>query len=334
MIVYCEKCNSKFQVEDAKIPEAGIKARCSVCSHAFLLKKEPVATTPVIPAEPAPKPVQEAEKKSVAGEFDASIFKEEASPKEPAAVSVNSSATAAKAASPPADNGGFFSRNTSQPEPASASAASSQGGDIVVEIAEPSMFDDVQEIYEAAEPVAENRGSATVSPGNIFAAFDNRRKPEAAETTAAGTRRAWDEPAGNAAASDEMARYGFSSGNETTPFTEPPLTKPAAGPTINTNARFPEVISSAGLPSGQVMGRAEREIVSLLDQKGMTDEYVVQMVQEVCNAVKYVEGVEKPDWPTRMMGLEMLCKIKGLYAGEKKEDPANRQVQIVTGINM
>ena len=66
----------------------------------------------------------------------------------------------------------------------------------------------------------------------------------------------------------------------------------------------------------------------------MTDDYVVQMVQEICHATKYVEGVEKPDWQTRIMGLDMLCKIKGLYATEKRDDPVNRQVQILTGFNM
>ena len=46
MIVNCEKCNSKFQVDDAKIPEAGIKGRCSVCAHVFILKKLPAAAEP------------------------------------------------------------------------------------------------------------------------------------------------------------------------------------------------------------------------------------------------------------------------------------------------
>ncbi len=75
-------------------------------------------------------------------------------------------------------------------------------------------------------------------------------------------------------------------------------------------------------------------IISLLDENGLSDDYVVKMVQEVCGATKYVEGVEKPDWPIRLQGLDILCKIKGLYPTDKKNDPANRQVQIVTGINM
>ena len=134
----------------------------------------------------------------------------------------------------------------------------------------------------------------------------------------------------------EMSKFGFASRRDETNFSasEPAVQKAAAETTTTSTMRFPEVMPSAGgqLPSNQVVGKPEREIINLLEERGMTDDYVVQMVQEICKAVKYVEGAEKPDWPTRMMGLEMLCKIKGLYAGEKKEDPTNRQVQI--GINM
>ncbi len=83
-----------------------------------------------------------------------------------------------------------------------------------------------------------------------------------------------------------------------------------------------------------MLQQPDREITMLLDQSGLSDDYVVRMVQEVCEATRYVEGVEKPDWPTRLQGLDILCKIKGLYPSEKKNDPTNRQVQIVTGINM
>jgi len=71
----------------------------------------------------------------------------------------------------------------------------------------------------------------------------------------------------------------------------------------------------------------------MLDEKGLTDDYVVQKVHEVCEATRNVEGHEKPDWPIRVIGIDMLCKIKGLYKPEKKDD-SNKQFQIVTGINM
>ncbi len=39
MVVECEECQAKFKVDDSKIPEKGIKARCSKCKHLFLVKR-------------------------------------------------------------------------------------------------------------------------------------------------------------------------------------------------------------------------------------------------------------------------------------------------------
>ena len=75
-------------------------------------------------------------------------------------------------------------------------------------------------------------------------------------------------------------------------------------------------------------------IIAILEEKGLSDEYVVQKVHEVCEATRNVEGHEKPDWPVRIVGIDMLCKIKGLYKSDKKDDLSNKQLQIVTGINM
>ena len=35
MIVDCEKCDSKFNLDDTLIQENGSKVRCSVCKHIF-----------------------------------------------------------------------------------------------------------------------------------------------------------------------------------------------------------------------------------------------------------------------------------------------------------
>lgn len=306
MIVYCEKCNSKFQVDDAKIPDAGIKARCSVCSHAFLLKKEPVVAAPTQPARPA-EPIQQKESKS---EFEPSVFKD--SPAEADAGQSNLVGA----------GGPFFSRTATASEAASETA----NNDVVVEVASSTSFD--EEIFAAHEQESAGLAEAfTAEPAQIakpaagydaFAAFVERQKDSAAST----------------AAEPERPRFTF---NTATPSaTEPQAAKATENNATVSAIRVPEVVSSADgqLPAAPIMGRTERAIIAKLDDRGMTDDYVVEMVQEVCQAVKYVEGMEKPDWPTRMMGLEMLCKIRGLYAGEKRDDPTNRQLQIVAGINM
>jgi predicted Zn finger-like uncharacterized protein len=38
MIITCEECTTRFNLDDARIPEAGAKVRCSKCKHAFFVK--------------------------------------------------------------------------------------------------------------------------------------------------------------------------------------------------------------------------------------------------------------------------------------------------------
>lgn len=37
MIIACEKCATRFQLDDAQVPAAGVKVRCSRCRHAFVV---------------------------------------------------------------------------------------------------------------------------------------------------------------------------------------------------------------------------------------------------------------------------------------------------------
>jgi len=37
VIVTCERCNTRFQLADARVPEGGARVRCSRCKHAFLV---------------------------------------------------------------------------------------------------------------------------------------------------------------------------------------------------------------------------------------------------------------------------------------------------------
>lgn len=48
--VTCPSCSSSFPVDPAKIPEGGVKARCTQCNDVFRIEK---------PADPAPEPVME-----------------------------------------------------------------------------------------------------------------------------------------------------------------------------------------------------------------------------------------------------------------------------------
>jgi len=38
LVVECRKCGTRFQLDPARIPDAGIRVRCSRCKHAFFLK--------------------------------------------------------------------------------------------------------------------------------------------------------------------------------------------------------------------------------------------------------------------------------------------------------
>lgn len=57
MVVICGKCQRKFNLDDAKIPETGVKVRCSKCGFTFLVQKPapPQAEKPKAPAA-SPRP--------------------------------------------------------------------------------------------------------------------------------------------------------------------------------------------------------------------------------------------------------------------------------------
>jgi len=41
VIITCEKCQTRFQLDDSRVPENGLRARCSRCEHAFFVKPMP-----------------------------------------------------------------------------------------------------------------------------------------------------------------------------------------------------------------------------------------------------------------------------------------------------
>ena len=62
MIVVCEQCNRKFKLDEAKVPEAGIKVKCSKCGHTFRVHRPdaqpeaPAGASPETPPTPDSSP--------------------------------------------------------------------------------------------------------------------------------------------------------------------------------------------------------------------------------------------------------------------------------------
>jgi predicted Zn finger-like uncharacterized protein len=46
MIIQCDQCNTKFKLDDAKVPDKGVKVRCAKCKNIFLVQKEAPAEEP------------------------------------------------------------------------------------------------------------------------------------------------------------------------------------------------------------------------------------------------------------------------------------------------
>lgn len=51
MNVTCPSCTTVFRVDPAKVPERGVRARCSVCSNLIAVRRPPVAA-PALPPDP------------------------------------------------------------------------------------------------------------------------------------------------------------------------------------------------------------------------------------------------------------------------------------------
>jgi predicted Zn finger-like uncharacterized protein len=40
MIIQCEKCKTRFKLDDSRVTESGVRVRCSRCSHTFIVKRD------------------------------------------------------------------------------------------------------------------------------------------------------------------------------------------------------------------------------------------------------------------------------------------------------
>ncbi len=53
MIVICNSCQTKYNVDERKVPASGVRVKCHKCQNIILIK--PLETVPVAPAASAPK---------------------------------------------------------------------------------------------------------------------------------------------------------------------------------------------------------------------------------------------------------------------------------------
>lgn len=63
MIIQCEKCLTKFRLDDSRVTERGVKVRCTKCKHVFTVRKEEPETEPFESESVAvlPSPVEQSE---------------------------------------------------------------------------------------------------------------------------------------------------------------------------------------------------------------------------------------------------------------------------------
>jgi len=52
MIVTCEECNTRFNLDESLLKETGSKVRCSICKHIFVAHPEPVVSEPEVSSTP------------------------------------------------------------------------------------------------------------------------------------------------------------------------------------------------------------------------------------------------------------------------------------------
>jgi len=80
MIIKCEKCQTKFRLDDSKVTDRGVKVRCTKCKHVFRVHKEnteELSSQPVEVLADSSLPVKGEEPKSSGEE---SIFSDESAP--------------------------------------------------------------------------------------------------------------------------------------------------------------------------------------------------------------------------------------------------------------
>jgi len=69
------------------------------------------------------------------------------------------------------------------------------------------------------------------------------------------------------------------------------------------------------LMQSQVVKRA---MADLLEEEGLSDAFIARKLHQFCEAKKKDEIGEVPDFHVQLRGLEMLCRLRGLFKSEGK----------------
>jgi predicted Zn finger-like uncharacterized protein len=48
VVITCEECTTRFQLDDSRVPETGVRVRCSRCQHSFFVKRTPESGVAVV----------------------------------------------------------------------------------------------------------------------------------------------------------------------------------------------------------------------------------------------------------------------------------------------
>ncbi|HHL40536.1 MAG TPA: DUF3426 domain-containing protein [Deltaproteobacteria bacterium] len=97
MIIQCDRCNTKFRLDDSKVTGKGVKVRCTKCQNVFVV-------TPPEPTQPAPPPVPAPQEQETAREEQPPRPEEPPKPSEPEAPKAEEGAKGE--AAPPSPEGG------------------------------------------------------------------------------------------------------------------------------------------------------------------------------------------------------------------------------------
>lgn len=63
MVIQCDKCQTKFRLDDSKVTGAGVKVRCTKCQNVFIVRPPGFQETPQVTA-PTPPPQEEASERT------------------------------------------------------------------------------------------------------------------------------------------------------------------------------------------------------------------------------------------------------------------------------
>ncbi|MBA2627168.1 MAG: zinc-ribbon domain-containing protein, partial [Gemmatimonadales bacterium] len=78
MNVTCPNCATTYRVDPAKVPEAGVRARCAVCSAVFAVRRDMADSPPEAQGVETPAPRPRQPETATAGQPDRSRLLEDA----------------------------------------------------------------------------------------------------------------------------------------------------------------------------------------------------------------------------------------------------------------